>query len=58
MHDRKLLAAIALLLPLAACGGKNEEAQQQAVQALIDRTLSELVFVKGGTFWMGDHVHA
>jgi len=51
------LPLFCLLLPLAACGGKNEEAQQQAVQALIDRTLSELVFVEGGTFWMGDYLH-
>ncbi len=57
----RILLAVLLTLPLAACSRDDPlnppTATEQEVQALIDRTLSELVFVQDGTFWMGDYVH-
>ncbi len=62
---RLLLAALlGAALPAIAGATPPEEPESQpaapadpAVRQLIDRTLRELVFVPGGTFWMGDYVH-
>ena len=66
MNLRILLFSLLVLSALPAIAGSTppEEPESQpaapadpAVRQLIDRTLRELVFVPGGTFWMGDYVH-
>ena len=39
---------------VSACAGP---ARDPEVSALVERTLSGLVYVKGGSFWMGDYLH-
>lgn len=58
----KWAAAAALLMAAAGCKSEsNERAQSVAstqtearVQALVDKTKSQMVFVQGGGFWLGD----
>lgn len=52
MQPKTILTALILsgVLPLSGCNGITEEERQW----LIDRTRQNLVFVEGGTFWMGD----
>ncbi len=46
-----LLVAVLLVPSLSACRSEEDE---QKVQALVKRTLENLVFVEGGSFTMGD----
>ncbi len=46
-----LLVAVLLVPSLSACRSEEDE---QKVQALVKRTLENLVFVEGGSFMMGD----
>ena len=63
MQSPFLWLALLLLPALPAIAGSAPPAESQpktadpTVQKLVDRTLRELVFVPGGTFWMGDYVH-
>ena len=64
MYSRRYVPAVALMtLVLAACGDGSANSQEdhqatpgndQAVKALIKRTMDNLVFVEGGSFQMGD----
>ncbi|MCE3027087.1 SUMF1/EgtB/PvdO family nonheme iron enzyme [Salinicola sp. DM10] len=54
MKPWSILAAI-ISLSLTACGQSNADPEnQQAVDALIKKTKENLVYVKGGSFQMGD----
>ncbi len=64
MYSRRYVPTVALMtLVLAACGDGSANSQEdhqatpendQAVKALIERTMDNLVFVEGGSFQMGD----
>ncbi len=52
-----LIPMLGLLLGACQADQSDKGKQDPEVQALVERSLKDLTFVRGGSFWMGDYIH-